>query len=254
MSLSLLGAFGAAFLAGLVNSIAGGGSLISFPILMLLGLPPVVANATNTAGIWSGSVGSMWGFREELRRLPRQIFWLLIPSVVGGLFGAGVLRHTPAVVFARLVPWLIVMATLLFLLRERLQKRLRSVEAARHQGARWLTIALGIQLLLAIYGGFFGAGVSIMMLAVLGLLGMTDIFEMSATTSMLSCAINGVAGIYFTAAGLVAWNFVPVMAVGAVCGGFVAVGLARRVGKKAVRYFVIGVGLTTATVMFIRLL
>ncbi len=249
----LLVASGAAFIAGLINSIAGGGSLVSFPILIILGLTPTVANATNTVGIWSGSLGSMWGFRRELTLIPRKIFWLLVPSVIGGWFGAWLLRRTPPGVFAQMVPWLILGATVLFLVREPLQKKLRSVEAAQHQGPIWLAIALGVQTGLAIYGGFFGAGVSIMMLAVLGLVGMTDIFEMSATTSLLSCAINLVAGLYFIWAGLVDLRYIPAMAIAAIAGGFVAVKLARRVGKKAVRYFVISVGLVTSIVMFVRI-
>ena len=253
MSFHLLGAFLAAFIAGLINSIAGGGSLVSFPMLVFLGLPPVIANATNTVGIWSGSLGSMWGFRAELRQLSRKTLWLLVPSVIGGGIGAGVLRATPPGVFEKLAPWLILIATSLFLLREPLQRLFRSVEAAKHQGTGWFAAALAIQSILAIYGGYFGAGVSIMMLAVLGMLGMTDIFEMSATTSLLACAINATAGILFGFAGLVAWAYIPVMAIGAVLGGLAAVGLARKVGKKAVRYFVIFVGLVTSTVMFFRL-
>ncbi len=253
MVLTLLGAFAAAFAAGFINSVAGGGSLIAFPALMLLGLPAITANATNTAGIWSGSLGSMWGFRQEMRRLPKKIYWLLVPSLVGGVAGALLLRVTPADVFAKLVPCLILGATILFLVREPLQRKFRSVEAAQHQSPAWLAIALTVQVLLAVYGGFFGAGMSIMMLSVLGLIGMTDIFEMAATTSLLSCAINATAAIVFACAGLIAWPFVAPMAVGAILGGFVAVKVARRVGKKAVRGFVIAVGLVTSAVMFVRL-
>jgi len=248
----LLGAFGAALLAGAINSVAGGGTMISFPILMALGLPPVVANATNTVGIWPGSLGSIWGFRTELGRVNRRMFWLLLPALFGGLAGAVLLRSTPAGVFEKLVPWLILVATLLFIVQAQVQRRLKSVEAARHAGPKWLAIAIAVQLCVAIYGGYFGAGMSIMALSVLGLLGMTDILEMSATTSLLACAINGAAGIVFAIAGLVAWPYALAMTTGALVGGYGAAGVARKIGKVAVRRFVIGVGLTITVVMFVR--
>jgi hypothetical protein len=251
--LHLLGAFGAAFLAGAVNSVAGGGTLISFPVLVALGLPPVTANATNTVGIWPGSVGSIWGFRSELGRVNRRMFWLLIPAVGGGFFGAWLLRSTPPGVFERLVPWLILFATILFTLQAPVQRLLGSVEAAKHAGAGWLAAALAAQSGIAIYGGFFGAGMSIMALSVLGMLGMTDILEMSAMTSLLSCATNGVAGIFFGVTGLVCWPYVAAMVLGSLTGGYGAAGVARRIGKKAVRRFVIIVGVSIAAVMFYRM-
>jgi len=248
----LLGAFGAAFLAGAINSVAGGGTMISFPVLMALGLPPVMANATNTVGIWPGSLGSIWGFRKELARVNRRMFWLVLPALLGGLAGAVLLRSTPPGVFEKMVPWLIFFATLLFIVQAQVQRRLKSVEAARHAGAKWLVIAIMVQLCVAIYGGYFGAGMSIMALSVLGLLGMTDILEMSATTSLLSCAINGAAGIVFAVAGLVAWPYALAMTTGSLVGGYGAAGVARKIGKVAVRRFVIGVGLTITAVMFVR--
>ncbi len=251
--LQLAGAFGAAFLAGAINSVAGGGTLVSFPILVALGLPPIIANATNTVGIWPGSLGSMWGFREELRRVNRRMFWLLVPAVIGGLVGAVLLRVTPPGVFTALVPWLILFATLLFMIQGPVQKRLRSVEAAEHAGAKWMAVAIGAELAVAIYGGYFGAGMSIMSLSVLGLIGMTDILEMSVMTSTLACAINGIAGLLFAVAGLVSWPIALAMTTGALFGGYGAAGFARKIGKVAVRRFVIIVGLTIAVVMLVKL-
>jgi uncharacterized membrane protein YfcA len=249
----LFGAFGAAFLAGAINSVAGGGTMISFPVLVALGLPPVMANATNTVGIWPGSLGSMWGFRKELSRVNRRMFWLLLPALAGGLAGAILLRSTPPGVFEKLVPWLILFATILFIVQGPVQRRLKSVDAAKHAGPRWLLIAMTVQLGVAVYGGYFGAGMSIMALSVLGLLGMTDILEMSATTSLLACAINGTAGILFAIAGLVVWPYALVMTGGALVGGYGAAGVARKIGKVAVRRFVIFVGLTISAVMFIKI-
>lgn len=252
--LHLLGAFLAAFLAGAVNSVAGGGTMISFPVLVALGLPPIVANATNTVGIWPGSLGSIWGFRKELARVPRLMRWLLVPALVGGAAGAFLLRMTPPGVFDQLVPWLILFATVLFILQAPIQRKLRSAEAARAAGPGWLAAAVFAQVLVSVYGGYFGAGMSIMMLSILGVIGMTDILEMSAMTSLLSLGINGIAGLIFAQAGLVFWPYVLAMALGAIVGGYGAAGAARRIGKVAVRRFVIAVGLTIAVVMFVRVL
>jgi hypothetical protein len=248
----LAGAFGAAFLAGAINSVAGGGTLISFPILVALGLPPIVANATNTVGIWPGSLGSMWGFREELRRVNRRMFWLLVPALIGGLGGAVLLRCTPPGVFTALVPWLILFATLLFMIQGPVQRRLKSVEAAEHAGTKWMLVATIAEFGVAVYGGYFGAGMSIMSLSVLGLIGMTDILEMSVMTSTLACAINGVAGILFAFAGLIDWPIALAMTTGALIGGYGAAGIAKKIGKVAVRRFVIVVGLAIAAVMLVK--
>lgn len=249
----LVGAFLAAFLAGGINSVAGGGTMITFPALVALGLPPLQANATNTMGLWPGSLGSIWGFRRELARTPTVMRWLLVPAILGGASGAVLLRLTPPGVFERLVPWLILFATVLFMAQGPVQQRLRSVEAARRAGPGWMTAALLTQFGVAVYGGYFGAGMSIMMLSILALIGMTDILEMSAMTSLLALAINGVAGLLFAQAGLVFWPYALAMAGGAVIGGYGAAGVARKIGKAPVRRFVIVVGLTIATVMFVRL-
>ena len=246
-------AFLAAFLAGAINSVAGGGTMISFPILVALGLPPIIANATNTVGIWPGSVGSIWGFRRELARVPRPMRWLVLPALAGGAAGAMLLRVTPPGIFERLVPWLILFATLLFILRQPIQQRLRSTEGAAQDGPGWMTFAIFCQIAVAVYGGYFGAGMSIMMLSILGVIGMTDILEMSAMTSLLALIINGVAGLLFAQAGLVAWPYALAMALGAVVGGYGAAGFARRINKKYIQQFVIFIGLAITVAMFVRI-
>lgn len=249
----LVVAFAAAFLAGAINSVAGGGTLISFPALIWLGLPSVIANATSTVAIWPGSLGSIWGFRRELGRTDKRMRLLIIPGMLGGATGAILLRMTPPGVFDHLVPFLILFATLLFSIQGTVQKRLgTSMPGARRSG-RWLIAAMLIQLCAGIYGGYFGAGLSILMLSILGVLGMTDILEMSALTSLFSLCINGVASILFIASKLVYWPYLAVMAVGAVIGGYGAAGVARKVGKKIVRRFVITVGFTIAIAMFLRM-
>ncbi|HEX4124808.1 MAG TPA: sulfite exporter TauE/SafE family protein [Tepidisphaeraceae bacterium] len=261
-TLKLTGAFAAAFVAGGINSVAGGGTMISFPSLVGLGLSEKVSNATNCLGILPGSAGSMWGFRRELARVPGRFYWLLLPAMVGGIGGAFLLRITPANVFVWLVPWLLLFATVLFMVQAPIRKRLEAwiggnaaatTDGAGGQG-QWLAIASVLQFCVGVYGGYFGAGMSIMMLAVLGVVGMTDILEMNALTGLLAGGINGIAGILFAFAHLISWPYVAVMAPGAVLGGWGAAGVARKIGKVWIRRFVIFVGATIAVIMFWRVL
>src|SRR5688572_10803722 len=147
--------FGAAFVAGMINSVAGGGTLLTFPSLVWLGQSPIVANATSTAALWPGSLGGMWGYRRELRQTRTQLYFLIIPSIVGGIAGAVLLRQTPPGVFTRLVPFLILFATLLFMLQATVQRWLR-VHQHHHDGARRMAGAAVFQFGVAEYGGYFG--------------------------------------------------------------------------------------------------
>lgn len=240
-------AFAAAFLAGAINSVAGGGTLVTFPMLLWLGLPSVTANATNTVAIWPGSLGSLWGFRRELGQTDPKMRWLIIPCLLGGGAGALLLRMTPPGIFDRLVPFLILFATVLFSLQPIIQRWLG------HRASGWFVGAIFFQFLVGVYGGYFGAGMGIMMLTALSLMGMTDILKMNALTSLFALCINGVAAALFIGAGMVYWPFVLIMAAGAVLGGYGAAGIARRVGKTAVRRCVIGIGYTIAVVLFVRM-
>ncbi len=240
----------AAFMAGAVNSVAGGGTLISFPTLVWLGLPSITANATSTVAIWPGSLGSIWGFRRELGQTDPRMRTLCVSSMAGGGIGALLLRLTPPSLFDHLVPFLILFATVLFTVQGRIQEKLKQRTGPAHR--IWLPGALALQLVLAIYGGYFGAGVSIMMLSGLSILGMTDILQMNALTSLYALSINGVAAILFIATGMIYWPYVLPMALAAVTGGYGAAGVARRIGRTAVRRFVIAVGFTISIVMFLK--
>ena len=267
--LHLAAAFAAAFLAAAVNSVAGGGTLISFPVLIWLGLPSVVANATSTVGIWPGSLGSIWGFRRELSRTDRRMRMLVIPCLVGGAAGALLLRATTTATFDALVPFLVLFATVLFALRGTLQAWLRRRasgegggregglglvhgEGAENGAPRWPGAGILAALAVAVYGGYFGAGMSIMNLSMLGILGMTDLLEMNALTSLFSLCVNGVAIALFAAAGLVDWPVALAMALGALLGGYGAAGIARRIGRKTLGRFVIIVGFTVSAIFFAR--
>ncbi len=239
-------AFAAAFLAGAINSVAGGGTLVSFPTLIWLGLNSVGANATSTVAIWPGTVGSIWGYRRELRTVQSRMFLLVAPSLVGGIAGALLLRWTPPALFDRLVPFLILFATLLFMAQEPVQRMLKTADAEAHKSAKWLTGALLFQLGVALYGGYFGAGIGILMLAALAIIGLTDIHQMNGLKTLCGMSINGVAAVYFIWAGMVYWHYVVLMAVAAIAGGYGGAGAARKVGRTAVRRIVNGIGLAMA--------
>jgi uncharacterized membrane protein YfcA len=245
-------AFGAAFAAGVINSIAGGGTLITFPTLIWLGLPSVTANATSTVVVWPGIVGSTWGYQRELISADRRMLALVAPSVVGGLAGALLLRRTPASVFDALVPFLILFATLLLMVQEPIQRKLKTANAAAQQSARWLAGAMVFQLAVAVYGGYFGAGIGILMLAALSILGLTDIHQMNGLRTLFGVCINGVAVLYFIWAKMVFWPYVLVMVLGAVAGGYLGTHGARRLGQRAVRQVVIVTGFVMALSLFIK--
>jgi uncharacterized membrane protein YfcA len=244
----------AAFVAGGINSIAGGGTLLSFPALMYIGVPAVMANATNTVAIWPGSFAGVLGFREDIKKLPRWLFWLVIPSLLGGLAGALILLRTPEKTFARIVPLLILGATLLLAAQEVISRRLnRFISASHGQPSRgWIIFAFTFQFLVAIYGGYFGAGMGILMLAALGLIGMQDLHQMNGLKNLLAICLNGLAAIYFALQGAVVWTDVLIMAVASILGGFAGARLAHRLGRKFVRGAVVVIGLTMTVVLFLK--
>ena len=246
-------AFGAAFVAGAINSVAGGGTLVSFPALMWLGLPSTIANATSTVAIWPGSLGGMLGFRKNLQGLEPWMYALIVPSLLGGIAGAVLLRLTPTSVFDRLVPLLILFATCLFMAQDAVQRFLKiGTGGAEPRSKQWLFGALAFQLVVALYGGYFGAGLGIMMLAALSIIGLTDIHQMNGLKNLLALCINGVAALYFVGKGMVYWPDVIVMAIGAIAGGVGGAGLARRLGRVTVRRVVIAVGLVMAVKLFLK--
>jgi uncharacterized membrane protein YfcA len=245
-------AFIAAFIAGAINAVAGGGTLVSFPALVSIGLPSVLANATSTVAIWPGSLGGMLGYREDMKSLPRSSYLLIIPSAIGGIIGAVLLAMTPTDVFDRLVPLLILFATLLFMLQEPIQRMIRTPGKAHTGSMGWLIGALVFQFFVSLYGGYFGAGIGILMLAAFGILGYTDIHQMNGLKTLLAVFINGVAAIYFIWKGLVVWPEAIVMMIASIMGGIWGAGFARRLGKKGVRRIVIGIGFGMALYLLVR--
>ena len=252
-SVSFLVVFVAAFVASAINSVAGGGTLISFPALIWVGLPSTIANATSTVAIWPGSLGGVWGYRRELRGVPPVTYSLIVPSVIGGITGAVLLEMTPTAVFDRLIPLLILFATILFMLQEPVQRMIKTTGKAHEGSKSWLVGALLFQFLVSLYGGYFGAGIGILMLAAFGIMGFTDIHQMNGLKNFLALCINGLAALYFIWNGMVSWPHAILMAAGAVVGGIWGAGTARRIGPKGVRRIVIAVGFTMALSLLMRL-
>ena len=251
--------FGAAAAAGAVNSVAGGGSLITFPVLVWLGREPIIANATNTVSLVPGAVAALHGFRRELRGLGRWITAGTLPSLAGGILGAMLLLQTPAPFFEWLVPWLILFATALFALSgpvNALARRRADPVAEAHGGGvplhpRWTGIML-YQLGVSIYGGYFGAGIGIMMLAGLALVGFTAIHRSIALRNYYAILINGIAAVYFILFAPIEWGDAAVLTVGQVLGGLVGARVARALPPATVRLFVVSIGVAMAVGLLVR--
>ncbi|WP_291159860.1 sulfite exporter TauE/SafE family protein [Gemmatimonas sp. UBA7669] len=239
--------------SGMVNSIAGGGTLLTFPALLGLGVPPVAANATSTVALWPGSLASMLGYRRELAGAERWALKLAAPSIAGGLLGALLLMATTDEQFRRIVPWLVFGATLLFAFQARVMRWLRSYTEQPHgespiEPTRGMMAA---QFFVSIYGGYFGAGAGIVMLAVFGLMGMTNIHRMNGLKNFNGICFNGVAAATFAFKGLVNWPIALVMALGSSVGGYAMSGLAQRVPQAWVRGAVTLIGVASALWLFV---
>jgi uncharacterized membrane protein YfcA len=247
----------AAFAAGAVNSIAGGGSLLTFPALLVAGLSPLGANATSTVALVPGSIAACWSYREHLRGQSRAIAVMALPSLAGGALGALVLLRAGDSVFARVVPWLLLGATALFASQEALARwRARRGETLPDEPSLATPSSIlalaAFQLFVATYGGFFGAGIGILMLAALAIAGFREIHRMNALKNLAAAVINGVAVVLFLRAGAADLPVAGVMAVAAVAGGRSGAQIAQRVGPARVRRAVTVVGLTISAVLLAR--
>ena len=240
----------AGFLAGAVNAIAGGGTLLTFPALLAAGLPPVLANTTSTIALYFGIPGSVWAFRKRLHEVKPWILPLGIVSLIGGGFGAWLLLAMPESIFEVAVPWLILLATALFLFNEPLRRwtRAHSEEPTRPGGK-----AVLFQAFVAIYGGYFGAGIGIMMLAGLSLLGFRDVQRMNALKNVLGALCNTAATIGFVVSGRFDLPFVVILLAGALPGYFVGGHFAQRIPQKAVRMIVAVIGIGLAGKMLLKI-
>jgi uncharacterized membrane protein YfcA len=230
---------GSAFVGGALNAVAGGGSFATFPALVWTGLGPVAANATSSVAIWPAQFGSSVAYRRQLGGAGLRS--MAAVSVLGGGIGAWLVVVSGDVVFARLVPWLLGTATLLFALAPVLKPK-------SDKALPWPAV-LALQFAIAIYGGYFGGGMGILMLAVYTLAGIRDVHEANARKALMGLLLNAMAIMLFVAAGSVRWPQAAVMSVGALAGGYLGARWAMRVSVQRVRVFVVGVG-AVMTVLF----
>lgn len=238
----------AGLVAGALNAIAGGGTFVSFPALVWVGVPPVMANASATLAALPGYLSSAYAFREDIRAshsLP--VLPLLAVSMLGGVLGAALLLTTPDTAFSGIVPWLLAFATLAFALGPRLTR------AFGAGGALGLTSAMTVLLAVTIYGGYFNGGVGILLLAAFGLIGLTDLKEMNGLKNLASSVLSGVSVVIYIAAQLIAWQEALILSVACAVGGYVGGALSRRITHtRLVRLFITGVGAVMTLLFFLR--
>ena len=250
-AMEMLGQAGAAMAAGAINAVAGGGTILTFPALLAVGTPPVMANATSTLALVLGTSGSVYGFR---RHIPLIRAWLsrFVPvSVAGGLLGSWLLTVTSNEIFARLVPFLILFATLLFLVQGLVARIVkRGLEEPEHSHKVWPAVLF--QFGVAVYGGYFGAGIGILMLATLGFIGLRDIHQMNALKNILGSLINVVAALLFVSRGMVDWPKAGVMTVGAILGYYLGSHYSQKIPQVWVRRLVLVIGFAISVATFFR--
>jgi uncharacterized protein len=244
------------FAAGVMNAMAGGGTILTYPALLFAGESAVAANATSTVALWPGAATSMFGYRREVREHRGWLTSLFLPSICGGAMGAVLLLWTPSRTFERLAPFLVLFATILFLVQGWLARRAPrpATEAVppparmdRRLAAAWL-----FQLGISIYGGYFGAGIGILMLAVLGFLGVRDIHAANGLKNFFGMSINGVAAAWFIIRGAVDWPAALIMIAGAMAGGYAGARLARTIGRARARAAVVAIGFLMTGVLLWR--
>lgn len=237
----------AAFLAGAMNAVAGGGSFLTLPALIYAGVPPVAANATGTVALLPGYASGVYGYRQDLTPVGTLSLPLLsVVSLVGGLVGAGLLLVTPDAVFRGIVPWLLLLATGLFAFGTVLAQRLRSL------GLHGNGAMLGTLFAVSVYGGYFNGGLGILLLAQLSLFGMTDLNAMNGLKNLFSAVLTAIAVVAYAVGGAVEWPKALLMTVAAVAGGYVGARVGRKIPKPVLRASIITVGLVMSAVFFLK--
>lgn len=248
--------FFAAGIAGTLNAVAGGGSFVSFPVLLITRVPAVPANATNTVALWPGLAASTIAYLKRLNAPPRLLIPMLVTSIAGGWAGALLLLKTPQHTFLHLVPWLLLCGTLLFAFGNQIRAmagRRAVVDDLRQLSWQAILVTSILELLLAVYGGYFGAGIGFVTLGMLAALGMRDILAMGAIRTLLAAAINAAAVITFIWARAVLWPQCMVMIAGALTGGWFGAHYAQKADPRKMRLLVIGVGVVMSAYFFITL-
>jgi len=253
--LTLLALVAAGAGAGVMNALAGGGTILTFPVLIWLGIPARIANATSTVALVPGAAASLAGYWGEVRSHRAWLRTLFLPSLLGGAAGSLLLLATPEKLFARLAPLLVFLATLLFAVQSWRARHRESdgidVPAPAAAGRR-LDAALFGQFAVAVYGGYFGAGIGILMLAILASLGLTNIHAMNGLKNFFGMAINGLAAAIFVVAGVVDWQVVLPVLAGSVAGGYLGARFGRSIGRDRARLAVIAIGVLVTVILAVR--
>ncbi|HMF08250.1 MAG TPA: sulfite exporter TauE/SafE family protein [Thermoanaerobaculia bacterium] len=239
------------FGAGVMNAMAGGGTILTYPTLVFLGESPITANATSTVALWPGQISSMYGYRREVAEHRDWLKTLFLPSLLGGAVGAVLLLKTPVKAFEHLAPFLILFATCLFMLQGVISRWTGAVEHGGRTPGR-LLVSWVFQFGVSVYGGYFGAGIGILMLAVLGFLGLSDIHAANGIKNFFAMCINGVAAAYFIARGAVHWSAAAILVIGAIAGGYAGARFARRIGRQKARAAVIVIGILVAALLLVE--
>lgn len=245
----------AALVAGAQNSLAGGGTLYTFPTLQRY-LTDVQANGTSTIALLPGSIAGAWGFRREVRQTPRRVLWLLVgPSLIGGVIGTLLVVRFPESYFRAMVPWLILSATLLFLFQPQIGRLAGTRELSSQPKPHVVVAVVFFQFLVAIYGGYFGAGIGILMLSSLSLMGLGDIYRVNALKTVLAACMNVMAAIVFIVDGFISgprveWSFALPMAATSIVGGYLGARLALKINRSLLRWVIIILGLGLSAYYF----
>ncbi len=243
--------FFAALFGGAINSVAGGGGFVSFPALVFTGMLPVNANATNTIALWPGTLASSWAYRKTLsRQLVKSLLPLVVITFCGSILGAVLLLRTPQTTFLRMVPWLLLGATLLFIFGGKITSWVRQHHSVEGPSRSTLVAVTFVQLCVAVYIGYFGAGVGFVMLALLTMMGIENIHAMNGMKTLLATCGNGIAIILFIVNHAVVWPQAILMIAGGALGGYGGAHYAQKLDQKIVRRIVITIGASMTAYFF----
>lgn len=243
---------GAGILGGMINAVAGGGGIIMYPALLASGLPPIIANATASLVVWPGSLTSAYGYRKDLRKVPRGYLWLVIPCFIGSIIGSVILANTNPVTFEKLAPWLVLSAVLLLATQSRIHRWV--TKQSKRRKIHWHTLPLIYLAVfpLAIYGGFFGVGFGLMMLAVLGFSTLKNVYQMNGVKNLCGVGMAVVSTVYLANKGLVDYGSGITMAAGTAIGGITGAKLAHKVSAHAVHDLTVVIGLVITIVLLVK--
>lgn len=239
---------------GAVNSVAGGGSLWMYPLLLSFGISPIMANATSSVVVFPGTASSSLGYKKYIGQIPKHYFLILIPCILGTLLGAELLHRTPDNTFQFIVPWFILLAAILMAIQPTIHKMLKKGKKVSKKVKYHITTGFFVLLLLvfaiSIYGGYFGAAFGIVLLAFLGFTELTSLQQMNGLKSLAAFCVSGVAAVYFIYRGLIFWPILPALVVGTVIGGWFGSTYSAKLPERGIRFVVVGVSLVVAIFLF----